>query len=316
MPDVLWSTYDFVGAKEDVSDIITNINPTDTPFQSMIKKDKMGQRLHQWQEDTLAAAALNSAVEGADASAANRTATVMRSNYSQILQDTMKVSGTTEVTGTYGRDSETAYQLAKTGKQLKRDLEFVLVGNTAQNATLGDDTTTARLMGNAWGNDVSSNALINSAVTLANGGTARALTEALILSAHQLVYAEGSDPSILSIVPSDAQIVAAFTGASGRFREFEGDAKKLVNAVDLYVSPYGQLKVVINRFQKKYNGSTIKSEALLIDPSMWALLKLRDWTKTTLAKVGDAEKYQVLGEFSLKHRNYKATGRITDLNGS
>jgi hypothetical protein len=316
MPDVLWSTYDFAGAKEDVADIITNINPTDTPFQSMMKKEKMGQRLNQWQEDTLAAAAANAAYEGQDADATNRTATVMRSNYSQILQDTMKISGTTEVTGTYGRDSETAYQLAKTGKQLKRDLEFVLVGNGVQNATLGNDTTTARLMSNAWGTDVSTNAMINAGVTLSNGGTARALTEALILSAHQLVYAEGSDPSLLFIVPSDAQIVAAFTGASGRFREFMGDTKKLVNAVDLYVSPYGQLKVVINRFQKKYTVSVRNSEALLVDPDMWKILTLRDWTKTTLAKVGDAEKYQVLGEFSLKHRNYKATGRISDLNGS
>ncbi len=311
----LWSTYDFIGQKEDVSDIITNINPTDTPFQSMIKKEGMKARLHQWQEDTLAAAAANAAIEGADATATNRTATVMRSNYSQIMQDTFKISGTSEAVETYGRDSETAYQLAKTGKQLKRDLEFVLVGNATQNATLGNDTAIARLMGNAWGNDVSGNALINTAVTAANGGTARALTEALILTVHQLVYTEGSDPSVLMITPSDAQIVAGFTGASGRFRTIEASGKKLVNAVDLYVSPYGELKVVINRFQKKFLMATRNSDALLIDPDMWKLLKLRDWTKTGLAKIGDSEQYQVLGEYSLKHRNYRATGRVSDLNG-
>lgn len=312
----LWSTYDFIGQKEDVSDIITNINPTDTPFQSMIKKESMKARLHQWQEDTLAAAAANAAIEGADASATNRAAATMRSNYSQILQDTFKISGTSEAVETYGRDSETAYQLAKTGKQLKRDLEFVLVGNTAQNATLGNDTVTARLMGNVWGNDVSSNAFIASAVSSTNSGTARALTEALILAVHQLVYTQGSDPSILMITPSDAQIVAAFTGASGRYRTIEGGAKKVVNAVDLYVSPYGELKVVLNRFQRKFSMGVRNSDALLIDPDMWKLLKLRDWMKTGLAKVGDSEQYQVLGEYSLKHRNYNATGRVGDLNGS
>lgn len=312
----LWSTYDFIGQKEDVSDIITNINPTDTPFQSMIKKEPMKARLHQWQEDTLAAAAANAAIEGADAVATNRTATVMRSNYSQILQDTFKISGTSEAVETYGRDSETAYQLAKTGKQLKRDLEFVLVGNTAQNATLGNDTSTARLMGNVWGNDVGGTAQINAAVSSTNAGTARALTEALVLTVHQLVYAQGSDPSVLMITPSDAQIVAAFTGASGRFRTIEASGKKLVNAVDLYVSPYGELKVVINRFQRKFQMAVRNSDALLIDPDMWKLLKLRDWTKTGLAKIGDSEQYQVLGEYSLKHRNFLATGRIGDLNGS
>lgn len=312
----IWSTYDVVGMKEDVSDIITNINPTDTPFQSMLKKEKVKARLHQWQEDTLVAAAANSAVEGANATETNRAATTMRSNYTQIMQDTFRVTDTMEAVDTYGRDSETAYQFAKTAKQLKRDLEFALVGNGTQNATLGDDSATARLMGNAWGTDVGGGTIIASAVSSTNAGTARALTETLVLTVHQLVYSEGSDPSILMITPSDSTIVAGFTGASGRFRSIDGGAKKLVNAVDLYVSPFGELKVVLNRFQRKFTMGVRNSDALLIDPDMWKLLVLRDWKKTNLAKQGDSERFQVLGEYSLKHRNYRSTGRIGDLNGA
>ena len=104
----LYSTYDQVGKAEDVSDIITDISPTDTPFTTMVKTEKVSARTFEWQEDSLAAAANNAAIEGADASMATLSPTTMRTNNTQILTKAFQVSATADAIKTYGRAKETA----------------------------------------------------------------------------------------------------------------------------------------------------------------------------------------------------------------
>ena len=314
-----YTTYSQVGQAEDVSDIITNISPTDVPFQTMCRKGKADARLIEWQEDSLRAAATNAVVEGADATNVARVATTMRSNYTQILQDTMAISDTADRIRLYGRKTETAYQLVKAGKQLKRDLEHTLVG-TSQNAAVGDASSNPRYMGNLFGQDAAGSPvdMVNSAVESSNGGTPRKLTETILLSVHEDLFDEGAEATTLMVTPADSLIVADFVKASGEARERDlGAGKTLVRAVEIYISPFGQLKVVPNRFLKKYNATPspdVVGEALLIDPDMIELKWLRPWQKTMLAKSGDNTRYQILGELTFCHKNYKGTGRITDLN--
>ena len=133
------------------------------------------------------------------------------------------------------------------------------------------------------------------------GGTA-ALTETMLLNCHKATYDAGGDPDILMIKPSDALIVAGFAAASGRLRDF-GAAKTITNVVDLYVSPWGELKVVINRF-------ILATVAFLYSPDMYKKVVLRNWSREALAKDGDAERTMVVGEMSLKHKNFKAAGYV------
>ena len=335
-----FTSYDTIGKAEDVSDIINNISPTDTPFQSMIGKRKVHNDLFQWQEDSLAGVKDNAAIDGADAGAANLSPTVMRRNYTQIIEDVVQVSGRADAIKTYGRARETAYQLMKKGKELKRDLEHALVGRV-NNAAVGDATTTPSRMGNVFGTDADSVAMIKASAVIpagTNGGTPNAttgavMTEADLLALHLRLFREGSDPKIFMITPEESLTVANFAAASGRERDF-GSRTEIVNAVDLYVSPYGELKVVVNRFLQAYladdadpieeqdNPTTEPDagtdadqlgEALLFDPEMFQLATLRPWRRTLLAKTGDSEKHQILGEYSLVHKNYGASGRITDI---
>lgn len=314
MSTTFFKTYDQVGKKEDVSDVITNISPTTTPFQSLIKNERTTNTVFQWQEDELASVGDNAAVEGADASESTMVPTVMRSNYTQIMQKTIKVSGTADAVSTYGRAKETAYQLAKKSAELKREFEYHLVGK-AQNAAAGDSST-ARTFGNAFGTDAAGTALISSTTTVTTdsdsgtaGNQAGPLTEANILAVNQKMYEAGAEGTYIMVKPADSLIIANFDKAAGRYREINDTNKTIVNTVDLYVSPFGQQKVIINRFLKA-------TEALVFDPAMWSIVTLRPWTRELLAKTGDADKHQIVGEFSLKHRNYKATGRITNLTGS
>ena len=220
----IYKTYEQIGLAEDVSNIISDITPTDTPMYSMIKSEKVHARQYQYQTDSLAAAAANAQLEGFTASAGTAIPTTMITGNTQILQKTFQVSATADAVKAYGRAKETAYQLSKALKEIKKDVEFAFVG--ASNAGAAGNATTAREMDSA-------DQLIDSTTTTA-GGTA-ALTEAMITGTHQNVYNAGGDPSVLMVKPADSLIIAGLTGAAGRTREFNDGNKTLTNVVNLYV---------------------------------------------------------------------------------
>lgn len=287
-----YTTYDQVGKKESVSDIISDITPFDTPAFTMFKDEKVTARTFSWLEDSLAPAGVNAAVEGADAAMGTLIDAVERTNSTQILQKGFQVSATADAIGTYGRAKETAHQLAKALKEIKRDAEYALVG--VDQASVSGSGGTARQMAS----------VINQIATdVALGGAA--LTEAALLDAGETAYNNGSDVNTLMIKPADAQIVSGFAGAAGRNREI-AQGKTLVNAIDLYVSPYGEYRVVLNRHQKA-------DTALLIDPSMFKTCTLRPFTRTLLAKNGDSDRHMIVGEMSVKHMNYADSVKITGL---
>lgn len=303
-----YTTYDTVGIKEDVSDVISRITPTKTPFQTIIGKSSTKNRQFQWLEDSLRAVQTNAKVEGFTASDATLTPPTLRSNYTQIMEKTIKVSGTEDAIDQYGRAKETAYQLVKAGEEVKRDKEYAYVG-LAQTATAGDSSSTARLTASAFSQvTTATNRWYMGAVTPLGGttGTAAALTETALLGIAQAAYNVGAEPSVFMIKPADSLIVSAFTGASGRNRTINDGSTKLVNVVDLYVSPFGEFKVVLNRFQRT-------ADAWLLDPGMWEDVSLRPWTREALAKTGDNSMNMIVGEFGLKHKNFAGDGLITNL---
>jgi hypothetical protein len=295
-----YTSYDQVGKKEDVSDVISTITPTKVPFQSMIGNEKVSNTLFQWQEDELRAVQENAKVEGFTASDATLTATTMRNNYTQILEKTIKISETADAVATYGRAKESAYQLSKAGAELRRDFEHALVG-TKQTAVAGNSSTARKFAG--FQAQVASG---NFTYTGAVAAVANALDEDDLLAALQDLYNEGADPSVVMVTPTNSLIVADFAKASGRNREINvGASKSVVNAVDLYVSPFGEVKVYLNRF-------LAAGDTLVFDPEMWKQCTLRGWTRETLAKDGDNMKMMIVGEYSLKHKNQKASAVIRE----
>jgi hypothetical protein len=306
-----FSTYDQVGRVEDVSGIISNIAPTKTPFQTLIGSENIHDIIHNWQEDTLDPPAANAQIEGANAPGAVMTPTLMRSNNTQIFSKTAATTGSTDKRKMYGRAKELAYQLGKKSAELKRDFEFALVGSH-QSPVLGNNTSTARTFGNAW-TMVDSSLLFNPDGTAFSGTTAIALTETALLNANQVLYAGGGEATTFMIKPADSLKVATWAAATGRTRYLEGGTKEIVNVVNVYVSPFGEQKVVLNRFIKGGQPGQTNGDAWLFDPSMWKKLTFRPWFRQTLAKTGDSTQVQILGEFSLKHRNFKASAAIGNL---
>lgn len=290
-----YTTYDQVGKKESVADIISDITPFDTPAFTMFKNEKVTARTFSWLEDSLASAGANAAVEGADATMATLIDAVERTNNTQILTKGFQVSATADAIGTYGRAKETAHQLAKALKEIKRDAEYAMVG--VDQAAVAGSGVAARQMAS----------VINQITTGIDAGAnaTDALTEAKLLEAGETAYNNGSDVDTLMIKPGDAQIVAGFSASAGRNREI-AQGKTLVNAIDLYVSPYGEYRVVLNRHLKT-------DTALLIDPSMFKTCTLRPFTRTLLAKNGDSDRHHIVGEMSVKHMNFGDSVKITGL---
>lgn len=359
----IFTSYDAVGIREDISDIITNISPTKTPFQSSIGREKVTQKFFQWQEDSLRAANINAVTEGADATFITVQPTVMRNNITQIFMEASQVSGTMEVTSTYGRARESAYQLAKSAAQVKRDLEVALVGSS-QALTTGSDSA-VRYMASynqMIGFNQSSAGTYTTGVTLVtatgapyidyqnlvysttHGGTTTVVTETLVLQALEACFNAGGEPNVLMVTPTNSINVATWArsqayqgGANGGLggatrADMNRDARKLVNVVDVYVSPFGEVRTVINRFLNGVGSTTAASLGpngglqinsgdtnttnnpwtLLFDPSMWVLATLRPWFREVLAKTGDSIKQMIIGEFSLKHKNYLASAIIVE----
>ena len=301
-----FTAYDVVGKKEDISNVISNISPTTVPFTTSVGEESIDNTLYQWQEDTLAAVNLsNAAVQGADATETAPIAIVMRQNYTQILTKTLKVAETTDAVKRYGRAKETAYQLGKYSAELKRDLEGIMTSSQA--SAVGDASSTPSKFA-AFGAQVAAANLLKtgSGVTLGSATTGVALSEPNLNAQLQLLYTNGAEPSLVSIPPGESAAIAAFASAAGRYRTIESGSssdKKIVNAVNLYVSPFGEVKIALNRFQPV-------TDYLIFDSSMWKRTVLRPWTRETLAKTGDAHKMMLVGEFSLKHKNQAASAIV------
>jgi hypothetical protein len=303
MPQV--STFDIVGKKEDVSPIISNISPTDYPFTSLTGAESVKNTLFQWQEDSLRSPAANAQVEGFTPNPTARAATTMRSNVTQIFQDTFQIAATTDAVSTYGRAKESAYQASKAMESLKADYEYACVGADAAQVVPADNTTARVFTG------------VQRQVAAANivktGAAATALDESKLLSAMQKSYAGGAKPTIILVTPARALTIADFAKASGRYRVFNNGTKDraLINVVDLYVSPFGESKVVISRHIKA-NSDDTGADTLLFEPKQWSKVTLRPWTRETLAKTGDNTAMMIVGEFSLKHKNQLASALVRE----
>ena len=310
-PTNTFDTYDSVGEREDLSDVIYSISPTDTPFISSAAKTKATAVLHEWQTDALAAASTSNAViEGDEATLDAVTATSRLSNSSQIMDKTVVITGTQEAVDKAGRASEIAYQIAKKAKELKRDMEATITGNQAE---VTGDASTARKLGSlgAWvaSNDVfgTGGASGSAGNTARTDGTQRVFTEAQLKSVIKSVWNAGGDPSMIMVGPFNKQKLSGFTGNSTRFDA--GADATLYTSVDVYASDFGQLQVVPNRFSRD-------RDAYVLDMNYWGIAFLRDFTMHELSKTGDSEKRQLLVEATLESRNEGASGMVADLTTS
>ncbi len=310
------TTYDVKGIREDLSDAIYNISPKDTPLISNGKFGRANQPFYEWQLDSLAAAVSNNqVVEGDDIGSTFDAfqATTRLGNYCQISRKTVLVSGTEEVTVKAGRKSELGYQIAKKSAELKRDMETHAVANVA--AVAGADAT-IRVSGSlvaflktntqkgAAGVDPVYTTFPNNART---DGTQQTFTEAMLKTGMSQAWTQGGKPEFVMVNSTQKQNISAFAGVATRtFYQDAVEETAIIGAADVYVSDFGTISVVANRFMRQ-------REAFLLDPEFYGLMYLRPFFTEPLAKTGDAEKRLLLVEYGVKVHTEKAHAGIYDL---
>ena len=310
-----YQSYQAIGQREDLSDVIYNISPTDTPFMTSVGKTKATAVYHEWQKDSLAAVnTSNAVVEGATASDATLSPSTRIGNRTQISQKTEKLSGTLETVNKAGRKSEKAYQLAKASAEIKRDMEAILLSN--QVAAAGD-TSTARTLGGlqTWLASNTSNGVGGSAgasgSTARTTGTDRAFTATLLNTVIQSAYTNGGNPTILMVTPAQKVVASTFAGIATRYKDVPSNVQaSIIAAADVYVSDFGTISIVPNRFIPNADSD---DTAFLLDPEMAAVAYLRPFQTNELAKTGDADVTQLLVEYTLEVKNEAAHGIISDL---
>ena len=312
VPSNTYLRYTSIGVREDLANVIYDISPTDTPVMSSIGKARASQTLHEWQTDALAAATTaNALIEGDDASAASLSPTTRVGNYTQIVGKTVQVSGTLEAVDKAGRKSEKAYQLAKASAEIKRDIETIIMANQAK--TNGTATSGARKMG-SFLSYITSNVSKGSAGTNPTGDgsdvrsdtTTRTFLESMLKDVAQQVFEDGGTPKMLVVPPGLKATVSGFAGVAEQRYVTGEEPTTIVAAAGAYLSDFGLISIVPDRFMRS-------TDALLIDSEYAALAYLRPFQTNDLAKTGDSDKTQILAELTLEVRNEKAHGGCFDL---
>ncbi len=314
LPANAFATYEAVGNREDLSDTIYRIDPTETPFMSGIETAKATAVNHEWQTQALAAVdTTNARLEGNDAVTTATTATTRLGNIAQISDKVARVTGTQRAVDHAGRDDEMPYQEMLKGLELKRDMEAILCGSNQAKAS-GSDViarTTASVLSWIKSNTSKSGSDPSTAdgAGTRSDGTQRVFTEAQLKTALQSIWNNGGKPGVIMAGGFNKQTFSTFTGRATPTEDTR--AKKITASVSAYESDFGVLKVIPNRFSRT-------RDVLILQMDMWAVAYLsgRKMVSIELAKNGDNDRRQILSEYALEARNEKASGGVFDLTTS
>jgi len=317
LPVNTYTTSDAIGNREDLSDVIYDISPMETPFVSGIPRVSASAVSHEWQTDALAAAATNNAqLEGDDATADAATPTVRLNNQTQIFRKVISVSRTQRSIKTAGRADEYEYQLAKRGRELKRDIERTVLSTHSKTVTAS--TATARNLAavETW---LSSNKYHFAATSTTPGaGTAMVIGNAVtITTSTQLAdpldtviascWTNGGDPMVIMGGAQAKKKLSQLSGIATLYRDVAPRSQgQIINGADVYVSNFGEHTIVPNRFM---NPGTI----LVLDMEYWALAEVDGIMEVPLAKTGDSDRSMIITELTLESRNQAASGKISDM---
>lgn len=314
-----YESYDMAGIKEDLSDVIYNISPEETPFYTACKKTKAKNTLHEWQTDSLrAAVATNAHVEGDETAFAAATPSVRLGNRTQIFKNAVVVADTDEGLSKAGRAKEMAYQTLKIAKEQKRDIEASLFANNAASAGTASVPAgtggAARVLAGvpAWIATNEENGGGSAAAPTGDGsdtrtaGTAQDLTQDDFDSVMQQIWTEGGNPDKVYLSPVNMNVALGFSGNNNQRNTVE--TSKVAKVVDVYMTPWGSVEFTPSR---QVRGSDV----LILQSDMWEVPVLRGTKNTELAKTGDATKRQVVTELTLCCKNEKANGGVFDTNG-
>ena len=313
-PSNTFDSYDAVGIREDLSDVITNISPEETPFHTKSAKSRARNTLHEWQTDSLRASAANAHIEGDATTAEARSATTRLGNYTQIFKNAVVVPDTDEGLDKAGRAREIAYQTLKIAKEQKLDIEKALFDNNARAA--GNSTTARELAGApAWLTSNITNTGTGGANPTGDGtdartdGTQTAFAQADFDSCMQSIWENGGNPDTVYLSAFQMNVALGFTGNNNQRSNVQAGDERVIKSLAVYVTPWGTVEFVPSRENRS-------RDVFIMQDDMWEVATLRPTKNVALAKTGDNTTRQVVTELTLVCKNEAASGMVVDCSTS
>jgi hypothetical protein len=311
-PSNTFDSYDSVGIREDLSNVIHNISPEETPFYSKSGKTSAKNTLVEWQTDSLRASAANAHVEGDTTTAEARSATTRLGNYTQIFKNAVVVPDTDEGLDKAGRAKEIAYQTLKIAKEQKLDIEKALFDNNARAA--GNSTTARELAGApAWLNTNTDHGANQGADPTGDGTDGRtdetttliAFSQARFDGVMQSIWEEGGKPDTVYLSAFQMNKALAFTGNNNQRSAVQAGDERVIKSLAVYVTPWGSVEFMPSRENRA-------RDVFIMQDNMWEIATLRGTKNVALAKTGDNTTRQVVTEITLCAKNEAANGGIFD----
>jgi len=298
-----FQTYQTIGIREDLIDLITNISPVENMFTKLTGTGRATTVYHEWQTDALATTnSGNRHVEGEVASAAAITPTIRTGNYCQILVQDFSVTDTNEATNAAGRPSEIAYQKTKYAKQLANDIEYALIANAPVASTMSGTSALPRIMRGAMG------WITTNVTTASTAASASAVNETDFNANLALIYAQGGEEPYTALVGMvQKRSISAFTGNNTRFNEIE--KAKIQSTVNVYESDAG--KVMIKKHRVMNVAPNLGTVLILGDMGLWNKAWLRQKGWEMLARVGSYQHWHIESELTLESLQEKGAGQLT-----
>jgi len=313
-PSNTFDSYDAVGIREDLSDVITNISPEETPFFTKCRKTTARNTLVEWQTDALRASAANAHIEGDETTANAMTATTRLNNRTQIFKNAVTVPDTDEGLDKAGRQREIAYQVVKIAKEQKLDIEKALFDNNAKVA--GNSTTARELAGApAWMTSNITNTGTSGADPTGDGtdartdGTQTAFAQADFDSCMQSIWDNGGTPETVYLSSFQMNVALGFTGNNNQRSSVQAGDERVIKSLAVYVTPWGTVEFIPSRENRG-------RDVFIMQDDMWEVATLRPTKNIELAKTGDATKRQVVTELTLCAKNEAANGMVVDCSTS
>jgi len=312
-PSNTFDSYDYANAiNEDISQIIHNVTPYDTPFYSKCRKTTAKNTLHEWLTSSLRASAANSHIEGDATTAEARTQESRLSNYTNIFKNSVIVSDTDEGLDHIGKARRMAYEMLQVAREQKLDIEKALF---ASNPKVAGNATTARELAGAptW---MVTNVNFVSASSGANptgdgtdaptdSGAPTAFTQTKFDDVLQSMWENGGTPSTCYLSAFQMNKALAFTGNNNQRANVVAGDERVINSLSIYLTPWGQVAFQPSRENRS-------RDVFIMQDDMWEVPVLRGTKNVALAKTGDNSQRQVVTELTLCCKNEKSSGIIRD----
>jgi hypothetical protein len=282
-------TYDDGANKEDLLDILINLDPVNTQLVSGLGTSSAKGIRHETLIKTLGTVKTNAYAEGADASYQNQTDPTRLVNYTQIFREPYRVTDTERAVDTAGFEDRFSQEATDAMSELKNDMELAVLRGSLASGT----GSAARQLGG-----------IKNCLSLVTSQSGVSLTEVQLNDYLQLVW-DNTNTQVNAVYGSMyiKRKISGFT--AGNTKNVNADDKRLVQAVDVYQADAAQnVKLFAHRYMK-ISGDT-NYDILGLDENLFKVAFLRKPFTRELAKVGDDTRGEVVTEATLECRHYNA----------